>query len=231
MIRLKIASLPLVSRLRRFRQDREGVAAVEFAIIAPLLIMTYMGMLEISQGFQASRKLSLFARTAADLTSQGAKEPAASTDPIPAAELIDINDASKWIMAPFPLATGQIRLTLSGVVFKDVGGGVLKAYTDWSVSYGGTRRPCQELSLVSNDSAASQTTVPVGLAMAASTIVVADASYDYKPLLGGNFNSFGGGSQSQVTLKQTAYMRPRNTTRITISPLTPGAQICGVAFP
>ena len=52
--------------LRSFRRDEDGVAAVEFAIIAPLLILTYLGVLELSQGFQASRKVSLYARAAAD---------------------------------------------------------------------------------------------------------------------------------------------------------------------
>jgi Flp pilus assembly pilin Flp len=216
--------------LRRFRRDEGGVAAVEFALIAPILIVTYLGILEVSQGFQASRKLSLFARTAADLTSQGPKDPAPSTDPIPASEVTDIAEAAKWIMAPFPIETGQIRLTISGVMFKMVSGS-LKAYTDWSVTFSGARRPCQELGLVANNSPASPLTIPVGLAQDGATVIVADAAYDYKPLLGGNFRSFNGGATSQVELKQTAYMRPRNTSRVRIASTTPNAQLCGFSFP
>lgn len=217
-------------RLRRLRADRRGIAAVEFAMIAPILIVTYLGVLEVSQGFQASRKLSMLARTAADLASQGPKDPAPATNPIPVSEMNDINAASQWVMAPFPMATGQARLTISGVVFKLVSSQV-RAYTDWSVTWGGSRRPCTQLTLVANSASPSLTTMPTGLAQAGTTVIVADASYDYKPLLGGNFQTFGGGSKSAITLNQTAYMRPRNTTRVSIASGLAGSQICSVTFP
>ena len=41
-----------------FWRDRKGTGAIEFAIIAPLLIMAYIGCFEISVGFNVARKVS-----------------------------------------------------------------------------------------------------------------------------------------------------------------------------
>ena len=49
---------PLFSR--RLRRDRRGMAAVEFALIAPALIFIVMGVFEIASSFsirQASKKV------------------------------------------------------------------------------------------------------------------------------------------------------------------------------
>ena len=44
----------LSNALRAFRGNREGVGAVEFAIIAPVLIVLYIGSLEVSVAMSAN---------------------------------------------------------------------------------------------------------------------------------------------------------------------------------
>ncbi len=56
--------------LRRFRGDRRGVSAVEFALVAPVMIGLYFGVVEVSDGVSASRKVSLAAATVANLSAQ-----------------------------------------------------------------------------------------------------------------------------------------------------------------
>ena len=50
--------------------DERGVSAVEFAMLLPLMLTLYLGAVEISQGIGADRKVTLTARTVADLVSQ-----------------------------------------------------------------------------------------------------------------------------------------------------------------
>ena len=51
----------------RFVRDRRGVSAVEFAILAPVMIALYLGCVEISDGVAVDRKVSLTAAALANL--------------------------------------------------------------------------------------------------------------------------------------------------------------------
>ena len=50
--------------------DKRGVAAVEFAMIVPLMLVLFFGTNEFSSGVAIDRKVTLMARTLSDLTSQ-----------------------------------------------------------------------------------------------------------------------------------------------------------------
>jgi len=56
--------------LRRFLADKRGVSAIEFAMLLPLMVTLYLGGAEVSQAIAIDRKMTLVARTLADLTSQ-----------------------------------------------------------------------------------------------------------------------------------------------------------------
>ena len=61
-----------LARLRGFAADQNGVSAVEFAILLPLMLTLYLGGVEISQAVSADRKTTLVAHTVGDLTAQAA---------------------------------------------------------------------------------------------------------------------------------------------------------------
>lgn len=56
--------------LARFLKSRDGLAAVEFAFIAPIMVLLFFGVLEGSSAYSASRKALLAANTLADLVAQ-----------------------------------------------------------------------------------------------------------------------------------------------------------------
>src|SRR6476620_8022500 len=56
--------------VRRFRDDRRGLAATEFAIVVPLMLVMFFGTVEFSSAVAIDRKVTLMARTLSDLTSQ-----------------------------------------------------------------------------------------------------------------------------------------------------------------
>ena len=58
------------SLARRFRRDRRGVAAIEFALVVPLMLVMYLGTIEISAAVSVNRKVSRIAATVADLVTQ-----------------------------------------------------------------------------------------------------------------------------------------------------------------
>lgn len=203
---------------RRWRGDRSGLAAVEFALVLPVMLIAYFGCLEVTQGFQASRKVSILSRSLSDLTSQ------ASTT-VNATDMTNVFNASRAVLAPFN-STGA-QMTVTSVVFSTVGG-VVKAFTDWSTTQNGVLRPCGELTQVPNGTAPAPNNIPSGLVSAGTSVIVADVKYLYTPLLGGSFRQIGNGASS-IPLNSTTYMRPRSVTRIAVSGLA--GNTCNPTFP
>jgi hypothetical protein len=64
------ASLRKMTVARRFAKCRRGLAAVEFAFIAPIMILLFFGVIEGSSAYSTSRKVLLSANTLADLVAQ-----------------------------------------------------------------------------------------------------------------------------------------------------------------
>jgi Flp pilus assembly protein TadG len=95
-------SRPL-TRLRRFVRDRKGVSAVEFAIIAPVLILAYFGVAELCGAMLADRKTEHVAASIGDLTAQAAS--------LTTANMTDIFQAGDVIMTPNSTATLKMRVT------------------------------------------------------------------------------------------------------------------------
>ncbi|HBS32134.1 MAG TPA: hypothetical protein DEA40_10395, partial [Parvularcula sp.] len=56
--------------LLRFARSASGLAAVEFALIAPIMILLFFGVVEGSGALSASRKTLLASNTLADLVAQ-----------------------------------------------------------------------------------------------------------------------------------------------------------------
>ena len=143
--------------LDRFGGDRRGVSAVEFALLAPLMITLYVGCAEISDAVGADRKVSLTAAALANL--------AAQVTTISTSDMSNILDASSAIIAPY--SAGQLSITLSCISIDNSG----KATVKWSVTRGGSAR-------------SGTVTVPGALAVPNSQLLFGEASYQYQPTIG-----------------------------------------------
>src|SRR6185312_14377390 len=73
--------------------DKRGVAAVEFAVIVPVMLVLFFGVDEFSSGVAVDRKVTLMARTLSDLTSQNTTV----TD----TQLTNFFNAANVIMTPY----------------------------------------------------------------------------------------------------------------------------------
>lgn len=85
---------------RRLRRDQRGVALVEFALTVPFLILLYLGTYQVSDAVGCNRKVTITARSVADLTSQYAAVTSASE--------ATILNASAQIMAPYDTSKATI---------------------------------------------------------------------------------------------------------------------------
>lgn len=89
------------SFVRRFFAAERGVAALEFAIIAPVMIILFFGVVEGSSALMESRRASQAANTLADLVAQEAQ--------IDGATLTDLFSGVSQIMGR-PSASTTIRV-------------------------------------------------------------------------------------------------------------------------
>ena len=199
---------------RAFARSRGGVAAVEFAFILPVMLLLYIGVVDVTRGVIASRKLNLLSRTVSDLVSQ---QPSALTVPI--SKLSAILGSATAVMRPF--STTSLILTVSAV---DIKAKSDKTCCDvlvrWSYTQGGATgylRGCTTpLTQVPDGTPPTLTNFPQSLVTAnqgqgygypsgaSSYVIVTDASYSYAPLFSQAAKWFATG------MRKTTYMVPRS---------------------
>jgi Flp pilus assembly protein TadG len=146
-------------RLGGLAGDERGVSAVEFAMLLPLMLSLYLGAVELSQGIAADRKVTLTARTVADLVSQAFS--------INNADMTNSLNAASAVMAPYPV--GNLKVTVSSVQI-DANS---KATIAWSDTLNGTAR-----------GVGSTVTLPSALLVANTYLIWGEVQYTYKPTIG-----------------------------------------------
>ena len=192
-------------------RDRRGSPALEFALVAPLMITLVMGGYDIATIVLTSRRLISAAQSAVEIGTELSVQPDQSTSLTPA----QAYTASSAIYAYLPaLATGQdtsvFSVTLSAVVFTVLPPGCTKgcAYagaTAWSVPMAGGQavtRPCGPVAQVAAGVPVTLTNIPTAGITAPTSVLVADVSYVYTPM----FADFITGP---LTLRKTAFLPPR----------------------
>lgn len=150
----------LLSLARRFATDRRGLAAVEFALIVPVMLVMYFGTLETTNALTAARRVSNVAETAADLVAQ---ETSVTTS-----DMNDVFSASTAILTPFD--TSSVRIVISSVVADSSN----VTRVAWSQAYGGATAR----------STNSSVTLPTGLTTAGTSVIMAEVTYTYTSPIG-----------------------------------------------
>ena len=89
---------------RRLRRDQRGAAAVEFAILAPVMIALYFGLVETSEAVLAERKADHAASAIGDLVAQ-------SSGTLTSSDLADIVAIGQTILSPFSTSGMQVRIS------------------------------------------------------------------------------------------------------------------------
>ena len=147
------------ARLRRFAGNRRGVAAVEFAIILPFMLVLYLGSVEAGNGLAVQFKASLASRAVADLASQYTS--------INNATMTGILNAAGTVVAPYS-ATGMV-VTITEITTDSSGQGTIT----WSDSLNGTAHTVGQ-----------SVTLPAALQIANTSLIWSEVTYPYQPSFG-----------------------------------------------
>ncbi len=163
------STVSLHTFLRRFARDRDGVSAVEFAIILPFMLTLYLGGVELGEGLSIKFKTTLAARTVTDLASQYVA--------LDGPTMQNILGATSTVLSPYP-ATGVV-VTLTELTVNASGKGVVQ----WSCSLNGTAYTVNK-----------KLAMPTNLQTSGITVLYGEVTYPYTPSLGyaitGTFNIY-----------------------------------------
>lgn len=181
----------LARKLLRFCRANDGVAAVEFALILPVMLLVYIGTTEASALISMDRRVESASGTLGDLVSQ-------SKDVISASELTNYFRAADGIMQPFGAAVDNLEQRVSSVYVDDEGDASVRwsRNNDGSTGYGLNASVAlpTEITDIARD----------------NYVIVSEARYEYLPLLGIVFNQ-------PITLYRENYYLPRFGKEITLN--------------
>jgi Flp pilus assembly protein TadG len=185
--------------------DSRGIAATEFAVIVPIMLVMFFGTVEFSSGVAVDRKVTLIARTASDLTSQSTT--------VADSDMTNFFTASYAILLPYSSSPSfpAAHITVSELYVDPT---THAARVQWSRL--GTITPGNPPTVVlgTGRAVSSVVAIPAGLAVGGTYLIYSEVSQLYTPAVGYVMAKAG------VTLSDTAYTRPRQSTCVFYSPAT-----------
>ena len=188
-------------RVRNFSTDADAVAAIEFAIVVPFMLLLYIGGIELADGMAINVKVSATAHSVTDMVTQNTS--------LSTAQMQNILTGATAIIAPYPV-TGSSSSLLSVTVSEissDANGNLT---LQWSQSYNGTSFGPGRTNL-------TNLTVPTSLNGTVGnannlnnqndqvSFIVGEVSYAYTPNLGYTISG-------TVNLHDTYWVFPRCST-------------------
>jgi Flp pilus assembly protein TadG len=183
------APLRLQRLYRRFAASTRGVAAIEFAMVAPVLATMFLASFDGGRAIAAYMKLRAATYALASITNQYST--------IQSTDMTSIVGATATVMAPYATTASNPVIAISQIFINSNG----NATISWSYSQGGTAR-----------AKGSSITLPAtALQIKSSYVILAEASYTFTPL-------FGLFSSAAMTFSDNLYVTPRISTCIKYPP-------------
>lgn len=152
----------------RLRRETGGMAAVEFAMIVPIMFFLFVGTIEFSQALTVDRRLTQAASSTADLIAR------APNSGLTAAQVDRDLKIVEQLIAPYELERLYVKV-ISVIAQGTPGNPSALSYTvDWSRdNQAGT--PHNRGDTYNN--------IPQGLLVAGESVIVSEATYNYTPLI------------------------------------------------
>lgn len=191
-MRFQLLKTVLKSAVSLLRRDERGIAAIEFAMIAPIIVLLLVGSVELSQAITIDRRVTQIASSTADLV---AREKTITT-----AQLNNIMVIARALMQPYD--PNLLRITLTSV-----GANVNNASNTkvcWSYIYQGGAYTYVE---------GAPFTVPVGVIDKGGSVMVSEVHYYYTPLIFSHYITTAL-TTSATALQDKFYLKPRVSSMI-----------------
>jgi hypothetical protein len=196
---MKPASASLHGLVRRFAVQRDGVAALELALLLPVLIFILLGAFEMPRALLIYEKVTRVSAEIGDLT--------ARQDSMIASQLTDLFSAADEIMSPFSFKTyGTVVVSsLTQATGKD-------AVISWQCSSDTTLLLSSKIGKKGD-----KPVLPNGLTVGAGdNVIVAEVFYKYSPVFA-NYVFDRAKPFVSATYYDVAYFRPRDTSTISLT--------------
>jgi Flp pilus assembly protein TadG len=194
-------------QVRNLVNDCRGVAATEFALIVPIMLVLVFGTVEVSSFVAIQRKLALVARAASDLTSQ-------SLNSVTTTDMQNVFALSGAILLPYSLT--PLTATVSEVFIDNNG----IAKIQWSQSATVTMSGSPTAALQNSPHKPNDTVpVPPGLLIPNTWLIWSEVSYKYKSLTGYVL-------KTEIPWQDQAYTRPRQSPCVDYPPPTKPSSSC-----
>ena len=179
-----LKAMMMKSKSRVDLHDQKGTAMIEFAITLPVLLMLYLGCVQICEVVTVYRKATTTARTLADLSTQYVS--------LSNSEIDTIMNASSQVMAPYP--SSNLKMVITHITVNAAG----IAKVDWSK---------KSANAPAADAVNSTYSVPADMNIPSTSMIVAKVNIDYTARIGGFL-------ETNIPLSDTIYMFPRLSTSI-----------------
>ncbi|MET4897545.1 TadE/TadG family type IV pilus assembly protein [Sphingomonadaceae bacterium jetA1] len=165
-------------------RDRRGVALVEFALSLPVMLLLYLGGVQLQDGIACDRKVTIATRAAADLIAQN------MSGSMSASEIQDNLAAATQVLRPYAAANARLRITGIAIDAQQ------QATVQWSR---GLNTTGYERGRVID--------IPAGMRTPGTYYLLSELVYAYSPPV--SFGSIGA-----INLSDSLFMVPRNTDQI-----------------
>lgn len=191
LLKKALAPDALARAVERFRRSTEGVGAVEFALIVPILLIIYLMSFEITVAISVNRKVTRSASDIADIVTQ--------KSPIDKSFLATMPYVANAVIAPY--SSSGLTVKISGISVDALS----VARIAWSWQSGGTRPY----------TVGAPVSIPVDLAIPNSFLVHSELTLPYSLLF--YLPGLNGTSVKSLTISKDFYYRQRTGNNITCS--------------
>ena len=211
MISIPVTTISL--RFKRLAADlvrnTSGMAATEFAVIVPVMLTMFFGLVEFSSGVAVDRKVTLVARTISDLTAQSTS--------------MTSNDAKNFFAASSAILTPYSVVPVRPIISELYVNSSKVAKVQWSV--GATVALVNGAAVATllsapPHAAGSVVTIPSALAVPGTYLIWTEVTYQYVPAVGYVMAKAG------VPLKDVSFARPRQSQCVDYPPPVSPASPC-----